>query len=410
LIKTIIVSTSFFPSSDEDQVPAFVKDQIVSIKKMRPNLHFFVLTPHNAYGTSFKSGHGRNVHYEEFRFHYFWPFQFEKLAGRGIMPTLKRYPFYYFLIPFFFLGQLLALYRLTLKTQPDMIYAHWFLPQAITAGIVSWLTNVPFVYTTHSSDVALLRHVPVLGPWIVRYFSRKASAITAVSRRSLDRLRAFFTEEQWNKVKDRVAIIPMGVDVGTLPPEVFQVQKDRQQVLFIGRLVEKKGLQYLLPSFFEISKDNPNVKLTIAGNGPLFEDIQKKARDLNINSDQIEFIGFVSGDAKKRLIASADVFVVPSIIATDGDAEGLPVSLLEGLAAGKVCVATYESGADDILEDDRNGFLIPQKDVFALAKALRHALELSPEKREEMEANAVRTAKRFLWSNIAERYFDFLFK
>ena len=407
-MKKVLIAASTFPAHESDPVPAFVRDQILAFKKVYPDMEFTVLAPHDS--TSHTVKFKQHEAYDEYRFHYFWPFtHVERLAGgQGIVPALKENPLNYLLIPFFFVGEFFALLRLTRRLKPDVIYAHWFTPQGITGGAVSALTRVPFVYTSHSSDVAFLRKVPLVGPAMVRHFSKKARAITVVSHRSLTKLRAFFDESTWKTLAKKVAIIPMGVDV----PEVTTAKKraaKTKQLVFIGRLAEKKGVQYLLPAFAHVHAKFPDVRLTIGGGGPWRERLETLAKDLDLDK-VVTFRGFVNGQQKADLVASADVYVVPSIIAEGGDAEGLPVSLLEGLAAGHICIATNESGADDILHDGRDGFLTPQKDTDALATGIEKALKLSDTDRERMQVAAQKTAQQFAWPEIAKRHYEHLFK
>ena len=408
----ILVVTSTFPASDADPIPAFVRDQIVALKRAYPHLLFSVLAPHHAYGNVevLKELVGVNEQYHEYRFHYFWPFRFEQLTWRGIIPTLKQKPVYHVLIPFLIVAEFFALLKLTRRLKPDIIYAHWFTPQGITAGLVSEITRTPFVYTSHSSDVAIMHKIPVFGPSIVRRFSKKAQAITVVSRRSLEKLQNFFTDQQWDEIRKKVAIIPMGVAVNIVT-ELTKVSRINQQnILFIGRLVEKKGVHYLLPAFAAIREKYPRITLTIAGDGPWLTRLQNQAKELNILNDGVIFAGYVSGDAKAKVIADADIFVVPSIITEDGDAEGLPVALMEGLAAGKICIATNESGAEEILEGEVNGFLVPQKSADALTVALDKCLQLTSETRSIMRDNALKIASQFAWTEIAKLYYQALFE
>src|SRR5690606_29007499 len=95
----ILVVASTFPTKDNDPVPAFVKDQVIAIKKARPQLKFAVLAPHDARlkTESFK----KHPEYDEYRFHYFWPRSLERLTGRGIMPALQSNKLSYLLVPFF---------------------------------------------------------------------------------------------------------------------------------------------------------------------------------------------------------------------------------------------------------------------------------------------------------------------
>lgn len=401
----ILVIASTFPAHDDDPVPAFVRDQIIALKKADPELSFAVLAPHDKRSNT--KSFTRHDAYDEYRFHYFWPFGAEKLAGRGIMPALKANPLNYLLIPFLFAGEFFALLSLIQRFRPDLLYAHWFTPQAINARLAGALTGIPFVFTTHASDVDVWHKIPFFGPRIVRGNARKARAFTAVSRRSMAKLERFFESTSWDKLKTRSAIIPMGVDLPATT-QVKPISPTERTILFIGRLAEKKGVQYLLPAFSEVSKQASNVRLVIAGDGPMRGELEDQAKELGL-TDRVTFPGFVSGDAKWNLLQAADLYVVPSIITKSGDAEGLPVSLMEGLAYGKVCIATNESGADDILTDGVDGFLIPQQDSTALANKIIQALNLSDEAVLTIQSSAQATATQFSWQTIADQYKIFFF-
>lgn len=399
----ILIVASTFPTSDTDPVPAFVKDQAIALKRRYPTVHISVLAPHDA--RSKTHNFVKHTYYDEYRFHYLLPHSLEKLTGRGILPQLKKNPLYYLAIPFLFLAEFFSLLRLTRKIQPDFIYAHWFTPQGVVSGMVSSITKIPYVITTHAADVAVWKKMP-FGGKIVRRYSRAASAITAVSPRTLEKLRYFFTDAQWRQVEHKVAIIPMGVHLqkSKLPSRRAETSQD---ILFIGRLAEKKGVQYLLPAFASITEQFPTTTLTIAGDGPLLKELKKQAKALNIPAEHISFSGHVSGKQKEDLLQKAGVYVIPSIITDSGDAEGLPVTLMEGLAAGKICIATNESGADNILENGKSGFLVPQKNVTSLKEALVSALSLPQKERTTMQHNARVAATRFDWSKIAQEHYDF---
>lgn len=401
----ILIITSTFPSSDSDPVPDFVKQQVVALKKQDPALTFTVLAPHDR-----RSGTRRftkHAAYDEYRFHYVWPFAPEKLAGRGIMPALKANPFNYLLIPFLFIGEFIALLRLTRRLKPDLLYAHWFTPQAINARWVGAMTRTPFVFTTHASDVDVWHKVPLIGHSVVRSNAKKAQAFTAVSRRSMEKLERFFSPVEWRALSKQGEIIPMGVDLPPIP--VIQPIADTKTVLFVGRLAEKKGVRYLLDAFKDIAPDYPDARLVIAGDGPLKSSLERHAEKIGVLA-QVSFAGYVTGTEKQKLLEDAYLYVVPSIITADGDAEGLPVSLMEGLAYGKVCIATNESGADDILTDGKDGLLVPQKDTRALAGALRKGLSLSTADYQTISESARTAATQFSWPAVAARHNSFLFK
>ena len=401
----VLVVASTFPASDSDAVPAFVKDQIKSMKQADDSLEFSVLAPHDI--RSHTKSFTKHLAYDEYRFHYAWPRAIEKLAGRGIMPTIYANPLYIFLVPALFICEGFATHRLVRKLRPDIIYAHWFTPQAVVARIVGSLTNTPFVFTTHASDVAVWNKIPLIGKPIVRWSTRNAKAFTAVSERSMDKLAAFFSQDEWNSLKKRSKIIPMGVDLTTKQADVAPKPKS---ILFVGRVAEKKGLQYLLPAFNELLQDVPDATLTVAGDGPWLARIKNQANELGLTKQQVNFPGYTTGTPKQTLLNSHSVYVVPSVIAANGDAEGLPVTLMEGLAAGKLCIATNESGADNVLTDGKDGFLVPQKNSEALTTALKQALMLSDTRTQEMSKSARETAKQFSWPVVAKMHIEFLIK
>lgn len=403
MVTRVLVVASTFPSGDDDPVPAFVKDQVVALKTAAPTLDLHVLAPHDR--RSATVDRRTHPHFTEHRFHYMWPRRAERLAGRGILPELQAHPAMYAVLPFFVLGEAVALLRLARRLRPDVVYAHWFTPQAITGAWVARAVGARLVFTTHASDVAVWRKVPLVGGAVVRAHTARADRITAVSSRSLARLRGFFDARAWEPVAARTAVIPMGVHV---PAVAADPAAETDTVLFVGRLAEKKGVPVLLRAFARAADRLPGWRLVVAGDGPLRADLQAQAAGLGLG-DRVDFPGYVTGEAKADLVRAARVYAVPSVIAEDGDAEGLPVSLLEGLAAGKVCVATFESGADDVLHDGRDGFLVPQRDVDALADALVRAATLPPAAAEPLRRAARAVADAHAWPAVARRHLDFLF-
>lgn len=415
--KHVLVIASTFPSSDSDPVPAFVKDQVIAMKKADPELSFSVLAPHD-YRSATKS-FAQHAYYDEYRFHYAWPFSLEVLAGRGIVPTLKKNPLLYMLVPALFIGEAVSLYRLTKKLSPDIIYAHWFTPQAIAASFVGRLTKTPFVFTTHASDVSIWRKIP-FGSSVVRGVVKRAVGITAVSSRSMRKLTSFFGTESEKHYAHKTHLIPMGTDTNTRKSSAKELEQirthytigDRAVLLFVGRLAEKKGVAYLLRGFADLKKtreESTLPMLLIAGDGPLRAELETQAHELGLEAD-VRFVGYATGELKDRLFSLADIVIVPSIITDDGDAEGLPVVLMEALSAGKICIATRESGADDILHNAVDGYLINQRSESEIADSLNTALTMSPKAREHMTAAAQQCAQQFSWDTIAKQHITKLFK
>ena len=156
----IAVVTSTFPKNSSDNIPKFIKNQVINLKSNYPELNFFVLAPDNNENIELE----KSNHYKQIRFKYFWPKRFQVLTKNGIINQLRRNSLNYLLIPFFFISQFVYLYRLVKNEKINLIYAHWFFPQAVNAFLVSKILKVPFVYTSHSSDVEMVkRKIPFLG-------------------------------------------------------------------------------------------------------------------------------------------------------------------------------------------------------------------------------------------------------
>lgn len=407
--KHILVLVSTFPARADDDVPAFVRDQIIAIKQQRPDIKFDVLAPHDQRSNTVN--YSEQEAYTEYRFHYFWPHRFEKLAGHSIMPALKENKLNYLLIPFLFIGELIATFRFVVKNKPDEIYAHWFTLQGFVACLVGLVTRTPYLYTTHASDVAVWKKIPILGGPIVRFSSHRARKITAVSLRSMAKLEQFFNADNWQKIEPKTEIIPMGVEIdSTEPTESVEVLKRRYGLegktvlFFMGRLAHKKGVSYLIEAFSKLNE--PDLQLVIAGDGQLRQSLENQAAKLDIK-DRVTFTGYLSGGQKQNYLALADLMVLPSIITDDGDAEGLPVVFMEALAAGKIAIATNESGADNIIKDGVSGYLLPHKDSQLLLEKIQAALALPKDDRIQMQTAARKVSKQFDWRVVAKDHIEF---
>jgi len=207
----ILITASTFPRRADDTLPTFVLDQAVALRAAEPTLEIHVLAPHAAGAARQEVLQGIQVH----RFRYAWPERAQRLVYPAILPNLRASPGLYLQVPLLFTAQFFALFQLCRRLRPDLLYSHWFTPQAVTGALVAALLGIRHVFTTHSSDVAVWHRVPWLGPVIVRAVVRQAAAGTAVSRRTLAKLRSFFTDAEWATVARRPAADePCGRTIG----------------------------------------------------------------------------------------------------------------------------------------------------------------------------------------------------
>ena len=209
----------------------------------------------------------------------------------------------------------------------------------------------------------------------------------------------------------------MGVDVAELADKGDAHKGSARRVLglseapvllFLGRLTEKKGLPVLLRAAAELKRAHWRFDLVIAGDGPLRESIERQVRELEL-SERVRMPGFISGETKQQYLDASDVVVVPSIVTSAGDVEGLPVTLMEGMAAGKICVASDESGADDVITNGEDGFIVPAGDPVALAAALIKILQLDPPMISAVGKCAAARMRVLDWASVAIAHYNHLF-
>jgi glycosyltransferase involved in cell wall biosynthesis len=411
----ILIITSTLPVSNDDKVPSFVKDQAIALKKAYPATDIIIQAPHNSYSKTMEVNRSTEF-YSERRFHYFWPFRWELLTGRGILPAIKNNKLLYLQIPFLVFFQFFSLLLLVKKEKPDLLYAHWFTPQAINAAIVSRIAKVPFVFTTHASDVIVLRRLP-FSSHIVRWVCRRASSYTAVSQRTADKLMSFFKTDEWAKdFNHKLSILPMGISLDkpvidknsmARVKKKFNLPSDKDYILFLGRLAEKKGVKYLLEAFSELPPSiTSGLHLIIAGDGQLKSRLQKQAQKLNIHN--IAFTGYVHGEDKVTLLALAKYACFPSIVDASGDSEGFPVAIMESLASGAIVLASNTTGLENIIEDGINGYIFSEKNSNDIANRLREAISLESNTKQKISRNAKKLASRFDIEVITQQYADIL--
>jgi colanic acid/amylovoran biosynthesis glycosyltransferase len=165
----------------------------------------------------------------------------------------------------------------------------------------------------------------------------------------------------------RVETLHLGIDVDRLPRRQPHGD-DAFSILFVGRAVEKKGLGYLIHAMDALR--DQNVRLHVVGAGPLLREEQIHARVRNL-SDRVVFYGARDHEFVLSLMASCDCLVAPSVTARDGDAEGIPVTLMEAMAIGIPVISTFHSGIPELVTHMKEGRLVGERDATALADAIR---------------------------------------
>jgi glycosyltransferase involved in cell wall biosynthesis len=237
---------------------------------------------------------------------------------------------------------------------------------------------------------------------------------TAVSESTLKNTRKVFPADMREQYESKSKVIPMGVNVQDIAKynldkvsEELTALKGRDLILFIGRLAEIKGTDILIKSFSRIKFSK--AVLVIAGDGPDKSKLVGLAKDLGI-SDRVYFTGYVHVDEKKYLLSIARLLVISSVKDSNGHTEGMPVVLMEGLAAGKIIVASNQSRAETIIENEVSGFIYDSRDVRMLSTTIDKVLSMDKKEYNAVQGQAKELSLQFDWSTVAKQHYEFLFK
>jgi glycosyltransferase involved in cell wall biosynthesis len=257
-----------------------------------------------------------------------------------------------------------AFIRRIKAVEPDLIHAH-FATDACAALAIQERLRVPMIVTLHGYDVTsedrALRGSRAGREYLQRRQAlwARASVFVCVSesirQKALER--GFPGEKLW--------VHPIGVDVDYFQPDF--VSPKEPLVLFVGRLVEKKGCAYLLRAMRMVESRMPEARLVVLGHGPLRGALEAEARE---TLRRCEFLGAMQSDEVRRWMGKAAVVAAPSVIAANGDSEGLCTVICEAQAMGVPVVGFQGPGISEAMADGETGLLVPQRDEGALVEAL----------------------------------------
>jgi len=342
-----------------------------------------------------------------------------ELANGSLLAKLSALPS---LLCFFCLAFVMTL-------RADVICSHWLVPSGLAAAIASRILGKPHIAVEHSGALHLLAK-SWLGHRVARFISDGSDRVVVVSNDLKMKLLRLYPD-----AGEKTEVVPMGITTdravaiprlhlneevsitctGVPPwaPFLHDSANDARRgahgeapipdeadhtrtVLFIGRLIEIKGVDLLLTAM----KSLTGVRLIVAGEGEKRRGLERRASQLSVPNT---FVGPVVASQREALLTACDVVVVPSRVLTNGRTEGTPVVCLEAMAAGRVVVASRTGGLRDIIRDGENGLLFEPGDHSMLREKL--VLALSDEDlRRTIAANARRTARAYDWSRIGGRF------
>ncbi len=397
-MKVLVLATSF-PRWRNDATAPFVLELCKGLADKDHEM--VVLTPHYAGAVKKEKISGISVH----RFSYFWPQRLQRLCyGGGILHNLKNSRWLWILVPFLFISLLFHTVKLARREHVDAIHSHWVIPAGFVGAICKKICRCSFLLTLHGSGDMLPAGKSYLRS-VIRWTLNSSDICTANSEATACTIKEI---TGWG---NDVTIIPMGVDLDLFYPNnagfVSSVQNHFTElpiVLSVGRLINWKGIEYLIQAMAILKKRFPNVRLIICGDGPVRHELEELTGNLRLN-ENVLFKGNVPHEELPHHYKNAAVFVLPSILLENtGETEGLGVVLLEAMACGIPVVGSNVGGISEVIQDGWNGLLAQPKDTQDLAEKIERLL-LENDLRQKFSENGFKTIEeRFSWDAVTEKF------
>ncbi len=263
----------------------------------------------------------------------------------------------------------------------EHIHAPWANGPATAAWISSRLTGIPFSFTARAWDI-----YPPDGA--LKEKARDAMFIRSETKTNISYL-AEFTGVTPSKIHLTYNGVPLAVR-----QDAPVVMKPPYKLLALGRFVGKKGYDFLLRACKVLKDSGVDFRLTLAGAGPRGTQLKYLTRKLGL-ADRVSFPGFVPHDKVSDLFQAADVFLMPSVVHSSGDRDGIPTVIMEALLHRVPVIATDVSGIGELIEDGVTGLLIQEKRPLAISQAVQRMIHDRPEALEMAERGRSRVMEQF---------------
>lgn len=387
----ILFLTSTLPRWPEDQQAPFVIEQARAWKSRRPDDHLHILAPHH-------EGAARREVVENIeirRFRYMPSVRGQTLAYPAIMPNIREKPLRGLQVAPLLAAQFAAARALVREASIDLIYAHWIMPQGIVAFAISRFMGVPYLLQNHSSDLSVFTKARAPGRGLARRILYGAEAFFCVNSDQAAFARSLAPDLEPN-------VLPMGVsldlDLAAGPP----THEPRFSVGTIARLSRKKGVHHLIDAAETLSEPHRPLSVGIAGDGEEAPALRDRPR-----LSDCHFTGFLSGGRKAAFFGDCRTMAFPSV-EEQGDVEGLPVALLEALAAGKPVLASAATNIRLLPEwaeiRDDVELIEDPADTRAFAAALARLLDLPETDARDRSDRLRRIMGRYVWDRLIDEY------
>jgi glycosyltransferase involved in cell wall biosynthesis len=389
-VRVLHVVTAF-PTTEHDVITPWLVELLQRLRALGHDVEVFT----SAYkGLGDQVFAGIPVH----RFRYS-PRRWENLTHEETAPDRMKRSVVYRIMPVpFVLAGMVAIWRLCRRERYDLIHVHWPLPLALWGWAAQRARPAPLVTTFYGVELRWVKSSLRFLKRFVAWAARRSDRVVAISS---------YTAAELRELTDvPVEVIPYTASLAAPPAyPAPSTMTDRpntgpKTVLFVGRLVERKGVAYLIEALTRIKTPS---RLVIVGDGAERARLEALAQRTGV-ADRVTFRGKISDAELQRAYQSADVFVLPSTLDARGDTEGLGVVLLEAMNYGVPVIASRVGGIVDIVADGQSGVLVPPGDAAALAAAIDRVLGDPALARRYGSGGRERLQSDFSWEAITKRW------
>jgi glycosyltransferase involved in cell wall biosynthesis len=289
------------------------------------------------------------------------------------------------------------------EARATIMHAHWVIPGGVIGAAAAG--PLPLIISLHGSDVYVAERHRVARR-AARAALARAAWVTACSADLGARGVAL------GAPAGRTTVVPYGVDSERFKPDraarrrgrtTLGVGDDTPVVFAFGRLVNKKGFEYLIEAGALLARDWPRLHIVIAGEGDLDQALRAQAARCGL-AERVQFLGVVPQDRIPVFLAAADVAVVPSIHDEAGNVDGLPNTVMEILASGTPLVATRVGGIGAVAADGETARLVPERNAQALAQAIDGLLRDATRRAAMGHQAREVVCREHSWARVAEQF------
>ncbi|MFA5867069.1 MAG: glycosyltransferase [Actinomycetota bacterium] len=272
---------------------------------------------------------------------------------------------------FYVASAILKVWRVARRDRVDLIHAHWAIPTGFPSVIAGMLVRRPVVLTAHDKDISTMADANRAVRMLIHYTLRRVSRIIAVTETVRQEIIKRFPDVD----TDKIDVIPLGIDHDLFIPmprrearQALDLPQDKKILLFVGGLLEIKGIMVLMEAAPHILPNHPEARLIIIGDGPLRGEIEAIIKQHKLEK-QISLLGPKPHEELPQWMAAADAFVLPHL-----PSQGLGMVSAEALAMRLPVIVSNVAGFPEVITDGYNGLLIETGRTEAVVEAVEKIL------------------------------------